>query len=168
MRLPSTRILFLIAFLGSAALLGVAYYLEHFEGLNPCPLCLVQRAEVALFGLVCLVAALHGPKPLGQRIYAFFALFFAGTGIASAGRQIWLQGLPEDQLPSCLPPLDFLLQTNPLIEVIKKMMSGTADCAEVTWSLFGLNLAELSMISFVIMALYSLFILFRPRPKARF
>lgn len=166
MRIPTTRSLFLLAFLGCCGLIAAALYLEHVTGLEPCPLCLVQRVEVILFGIVCLLGAIHGPKHIGQKIYGFFALLFAATGIASAGRQIWLQGLPEDQLPACLPPLNFMLEAFPLMDVVKKMMSGTADCAEITWTMFGLNLAELSMISFVVMALFSLFIIFRPRPRS--
>lgn len=161
MQLPSTRLLFALAFLGSAALIAIALYLEHVTGLEPCPLCHVQRFAVALFGLLCLLAALHNPKQLGQRVYAGFAAVAALLGIATAGRQIWLQGLPEDQLPSCLPPLEFMLEAFPLQDIISKVLHGTADCAEVTWSLFGFNLAELSLLGFIMMLIFSLLILLR-------
>ncbi|WP_256083936.1 disulfide bond formation protein B, partial [Staphylococcus aureus] len=61
MRLASPRSLFVIAFLGSALLIAIALYMEHVMGLAPCPLCIVQRICVIGFGLVCLVAAIHGP-----------------------------------------------------------------------------------------------------------
>lgn len=163
MQIPSTRQLFLLAFLGCLALLGVALYLEHAVGLAPCPLCHVQRFAVVLFALVCLFAAMHNPKRCGQRIYAFFAGLAAAFGIATAGRQIWLQGLPEDQLPSCLPPFEFMLEAFPLQDIISKMLHGTADCAEINWTLLGFNLAELSMLSFIIMLMFSLFIAVRKR-----
>lgn len=66
MQLPATRTLFLWAFLGCLGLIAIALYLEHIVGLEPCPLCHVQRFAVALFGLLCLLATVHNPKRLGQ------------------------------------------------------------------------------------------------------
>lgn len=161
MQLPSTRLLFSLAFLGCAGIIAVALYLEHVVGLVPCPLCYVQRVAVILFGIVCLLAALHNPARLGQRIYAVLSTLAIGLGIAAAGRQIWLQGLPEDELPACLPSLDYMLEAFPLQDVISKMLHGTADCAEVGWTLFGLNLAEFSLIGFIAMLVFSVFIMLR-------
>ena len=62
---------------------------------------------------------------------------------------------------ACLPPLDFMLEAFPLQEVISKMLHGTADCAEVTWTLLGLNIAEFSMINFLTMLAFSVFIVLR-------
>lgn len=161
MRTPSTRQLFLLALLGCIGLLAIALYLEHVVGLVPCPLCHVQRVAVLMFAVACLVATVHNPALCGQRVYAVLAALAASFGIATAGRQIWLQGLPKDQLPSCLPPLEFMLEAFPLQDIIAKMLHGTADCAEVNWTLLGFNLAELSMVSFIIMLVFSLFLLFR-------
>lgn len=158
MQLPSTRQLFLLALLGCFGLLASALYLEHVVGLVPCPLCHVQRAAVLLFAVVCLLATVHNPARCGQRIYAFFASLAAILGIATAGRQIWLQGLPEDQLPSCLPPFEFMLEMFPLQEIISKMLHGTADCAAIDWTLLGFNIAELSIVSFSMMLIFSIFI----------
>lgn len=166
MQLPATRLLFLFAFLGCAGLIGIALYLEHIVGIEPCPLCHVQRFAVVVFGLICLLAALHNPARLGQRLYAVLGMLAAGFGIATAGRQIWLQGLPEDQLPACLPPLGFMLEAFPLQEIISKMLHGTADCAAVTWTLLGFNIAELSMVSFITMLVFSVFIVLRKNPEA--
>ncbi len=161
MHIPSNRQLFLLAFLGCIGLLAVALYLEHVVGLIPCPLCHVQRAAVVLFALFCLLATVHNPARIGQRVYAVLAAVSAMFGIATAGRQIWLQGLPEDQLPSCLPPLEFMMEAFPIQEIIAKMLHGTADCAEVTWTFLGFNLAELSMLGFIMMLIFSLFIAVR-------
>lgn len=161
MQLPSSRLLFSLAFLGCAGIIAIALYLEHVVGLVPCPLCYVQRVAVILFGAVCLLAALHNPARLGQRIYATLSVIAVGLGIAAAGRQIWLQGLPEDELPACLPSLDYMLEAFPIQDVISKMLHGTADCAEVTWTLLGLNLAEFSLIGFIMMLVFSLFVMLR-------
>ncbi len=161
MQLPSSRLLFLFAFLGCAGIIAIALYLEHVVGLAPCPLCYVQRVAVILFGLVCLLATLHNPARLGQRMYAALSTLAAGLGVAAAARQIWLQGLPEDKLPACLPSLDYMLEAFPIQDIISKMLHGTADCAEVTWTLLGLNLAEFSLIGFIVMLMFSAFIMLR-------
>ncbi len=64
----SSRTLFLVAFLGTVLIMLGALYLEHGVGLEPCPLCILQRLAVIGFGLVCLVAAIHGPARTGQRV----------------------------------------------------------------------------------------------------
>lgn len=161
MNLASPRSLFFLAFLGCLALMGGALYLEHSVGLEPCPLCVVQRIFVILFGLVCLIAALHGPAVLGRRVYAGLALLLAGAGAAGAGRQIWLQGIPPEQLPSCLPSLEYMMEALPFQEIVRQVLHGTADCAEVNWTLFGMSIPEWSLLAFVGMILLSLYQLFR-------
>ena len=161
MQLASPRSHFLLAFLGCLALLGGALYLEHGVGLEPCPLCIVQRIFVILFGLVCLLATLHGPAALGRRIYAGLALFAAAGGAATAGRQVWLQNIPPDQLPSCLPSLEYMIEALPFQEIVRQVLHGTADCAEVGWTLFGMSLPEWSLLAFVAMILFALFQLLR-------
>lgn len=161
MALATPRTLFLLAFLGCLALMGGALYLEHALGLNPCPMCIVQRVFVILFGLVCLIAALHGPARLGRRVYAVLALLFAAGGAATAARQVWLQSVPADQLEACLPSLEFMVQALPLQEIVRLVFQGTADCAEVSWTLFGLSLPEWSLLAFIGMLLFSLFQLLR-------
>jgi disulfide bond formation protein DsbB len=159
----SPRSLFLLAFLASVAIMAGALVLEHYVGLAPCPLCIVQRISLILFGLVCLVAAVHGPQALGRRLYALLALLFAGFGAGTAARQIWLQGLPADQLPSCLPSLEYMLDVLPLQEMVRLLLHGTADCAEVGWTLFGLSVPEWSLLAFAGLLLLALFQLLRRR-----
>ncbi len=161
MALVQPRTLFLLAFLGCLALMGGALYLEHVVGLNPCPLCIVQRIFVMLFGAVCLVAAIHGPGRGGRRVYAVLGLLMALGGAATAARQIWLQSVPADQLEACLPSLEFMMQALPLQEIVTLVFRGTADCAEVTWTLFGFSLPEWSLLAFLAMAVVALFQLLR-------
>src|SRR5687768_16843548 len=89
-----TRIAFALPALICAALLGYGYYLQYGQGLEPCPLCLVQRGFFYSVMAVSLLAAAHGPGRLGIWVYSFFMLLFAAGGTASAGRQVWLQHLP--------------------------------------------------------------------------
>ncbi|BAU77178.1 disulfide bond formation protein B [Metapseudomonas furukawaii] len=161
MSLASPRQLFLLAFLACVAVMGGALYLEHALGLEPCPLCIVQRVFIVAFGLVCLVAALHGPATIGRRVYAVLALLFSGLGAAAAGRQIWLQNIPADQLPACLPSFDYMIEAWPVLQILTTMLHGTADCAEVTWTLFGMSIPEWSLLAFAGCILFSLYQLLR-------
>jgi disulfide bond formation protein DsbB len=161
MPLASPRALFLLAFVGCLVLMGAALYLEHVVGLEPCPLCVLQRICVIAFALVCLIAALHGPGRTGRRLYAVLALLFAGAGAATAGRQIWLQGVPADQLPACLPSLDYMMEALPFQEIVRLVLHGSADCAEVNWTLFGMSIPEWSLLGFVAMLAFALLQLLR-------
>ena len=161
MRFLTPRLMFLLAFAGCSLLMLIALYFQHGLGLEPCPLCYVQRGEVMLFGVVALLGTLHNPRSWGRRVYAALMLLVAGMGIATAGRQIWLQHLPKDQLPECLPPLEFMLEAFPLQDGLMKMLYGSSDCAERGRTLLGLNIAEMSLISFCLMLGWSLWLLVR-------
>lgn len=144
--------------LACALLLGFGYFLQYVQGLNPCPLCLVQRGFFYLVGGVLAVAALHGPRGFGRLLYGGFAALFAAGGIATAGRQVWLQHLPADRVPACGPDLAFMLQNFPLTQTITKLFSGSGECAEVDWTFLGLSIAEWSLAWFVVLLAYSLWL----------
>ncbi|MFL9813434.1 disulfide bond formation protein B [Stutzerimonas sp. VN223-3] len=161
MNLASPRSLFLLAFIGSVLMMIAALYLEHVVGLAPCPLCIVQRICVIAFGLVCLVAAIHGPRTTGRRVYSILALLSALAGGATAIRQIWLQNMPADQLPSCLPSLEYMMNALPFQEIARLVLHGTAECAEVSWTLLGLSIPEWTLLAFIAMAIFCLWQLLR-------
>ncbi len=168
MTLPASRPLYLLGFLVCVMLLAVAYYMEYVIELLPCPLCLVQRAAFALIGLLCLAAVLHNPQPktgqrrhLGARLYACLLIVLAAFGGATASRQIWLQHQPADQLPSCLPSLDYMIDVLPVAEMLSLLLSGTADCAKITWTFLGLNIAEYTLLGFIGFVLFGLMQLLR-------
>src|SRR5207248_10578557 len=85
--------------LACALLLGFGYYLQYARGLEPCPLCLVQRGFFYAVGVVFIIAALHSPGRAGKVAYSIVAFLFAASGAATASRQVWLQHLPPDKVP---------------------------------------------------------------------
>ena len=163
MTLASARALFFIGFLACLALMGTALYLQHVVGLEPCPLCIVQRVCVMVFGILMLLGALHNPKALGRRWYAAIAGLSAAVGIYTAARQVWLQSLPADQLPaSCMSmSMDYIMDYLPFVDMLKVMFTGTADCAEITWTLLGMSLPEWSLLAFCALLVLSLVQLFK-------
>lgn len=168
MALPASRPLYLLALITCVSLMGVALYLEHVVGLIPCPLCIIQRVLLILVGLVCLAALIHNPsaeqpsrRPTAARLYGVGVGFFAILGAAVAGRQVWLQHQPSDQLPSCLPSLDYMIDVLPLQDIMHMLFNGTADCAKVDWTFLGLSIAEGTLLAFIAFSLFGLTQLFR-------
>lgn len=129
-------------------LLGFGLFLEHVRGLEPCPLCVFQRLAFMATGVVALVALLHGPGRVGGLVYACLVFITSITGATIAGRQVWLQHLPADQVPACGPGLDYMLEVFPLQEVLQMVFSGSGECAEVQWRFLGLSIPEWSLACF--------------------
>ena len=155
-----------MAALGAAAcagLLAYAYYLQYFEGQDPCPLCLLQRGCYYGIGLALAAGAIHGPARLGARIYAGAAFLFALGGIVTAARQVWLQHLPPDQVPACGPDLFYMVENFPLARTLQLLLRGSGQCAEVHWRFLGLSIAEWSLACFAGLALCALWLAFRKK-----
>lgn len=132
-----------------AALLGYAYYSQFHDGLDPCPLCIFQRVGVIAVGLIFLVAGLHNPGRFGSRVYGALVALAALFGAAVAGRHIWIQSLPPDQVPECGPTLDYMLRVFPLSNALKMVFTGSGECAEVNWRLFGFSMPVWVLICFI-------------------
>ncbi|WP_291821430.1 disulfide bond formation protein B [Marinobacter sp.] len=162
-----SRVVFLLIFIVCAALLGAAFYMEYVMGLEPCPLCWLQRYAFMGTGVVALLGALHGPGRLGVRIYGFFLLLTAGAGLGIAGRQLWLQNLPADQVPACGPSVEYMLEVLPWTEVLLTALRGTGDCAEVVWRFLGLSIPGWTAVFFSLMVIAGLVMMFHTRADAR-
>jgi len=149
-----------------AALLGFGYYLQYGRGLEPCPLCMVQRGFFYALMAIFLAGAIHAPRRAGSAIYASLVIVFALGGAATAGRQVWLQHLPKDKVPACGPDLFFMLENLPLARTLEKLFYGSGECAAVDWSFLGLSIAGWSLAWFSALALYALVLAARP-PRLR-
>ena len=136
--------------LASIFLIVVAIlYFENHLGLEPCYLCITQRFFVICIGLICAVAALHNPAQFGQRVYAALSILCAILGGYFSSKQLWLQSLPEDQVPACGIPVDYLLDSFSLSEAIAMLVRGDGNCAEVQWQLLGLSMPAWVLIGFI-------------------
>lgn len=159
---PNNRFVSLSVALGCGALLLVAvlYFQEHL-GLEPCYLCITQRVFVAVVGIIFLCAAIHNPNPRGQKIYAWLGLVGAIGGSYFSAKQLWLQNLPEDNIPTCGPPVDYLFDVFPASEVITMLIRGDGNCAKVQWELLGVSMPGWVLLMFVVMASVGIFQLLR-------
>ncbi|SFF33004.1 Thiol:disulfide interchange protein DsbB [Fontimonas thermophila] len=141
-----------------ACVIGMAFalYLEHFRGYEPCPMCIFQRVAMMAAGVVFLVAAVHAPKRAGRWVYAVLAALACGIGAAIAGRHVWLQSLPPDQVPACGPTLDYLLDMLPVMDVVTMVLKGDGNCAKIDAQWWGISLPGWTLIAFIGLALYAL------------
>ena len=154
-----------ILFLASVVGMAFALYLEHHQGLEPCPLCVFQRIGLIGLGLISLIACLHNPVSRGfKRGYAFLGLIAIVWSAGVAARHVWLQNLPPDQVPSCGPGLDYWVDTLPLKSVFKEVLTGSGECALVDWSFLGQSLPVWSLAFFSVLTLISLWQLLRKYP----
>ncbi|MCP5162111.1 MAG: disulfide bond formation protein B [Hahellaceae bacterium] len=158
----SARQINLGLFLVCVGLLITAYFMQLVMGLEPCPLCMMQRLAVALVGVVALVGALLNPRALGVRIIGAVTLLSAIAGMALSSRQLWLQHLPADKVPECGPGLEYMLEVFPLLEVIQIAIRGTGDCAEVQWTFLGLSIPGWTLLAFIAMAAVAIMQIARP------
>ena len=136
--LKNRRLLNVAGFGACVALLAYALYAQYQLGLEPCPLCIFQRIAIAALGVVFLIAALHNPRGWGTRVYAVLIAVAALSAIGVAARHVYVQHLPPGSLPSCGAPLAILLKFTPVTEVIRKVLTGSGECSEVTWRFLGL------------------------------
>ena len=162
--LPRSRTISMLLFLACVAMMAAALYMEHQMNLDPCPLCIVQRIMVIGVGLTALVAVLHNPGVTGIRIYGGIVVLFSGLGAGTAMRQLWLQSLPESQVPACGPGLDYLLDVFPLTEVIAMVFAGDGTCAEVSWSLIGISIPGWALLGFAGLIVPGMLQMVRPDP----
>ncbi len=137
----------------SAALLAFAYYAQFFQGYEPCPLCILQRFAFIIIAVGALAGAVHGSR--GALRWFYGAVVFAGGiwGVVSAGRHLWLQSLPAEDVPECGPGFNFMVEYFSLFEAVKSAFTGSGECAEVDWTFLGLAMPAWTLIWYVLLML---------------
>lgn len=163
----TTRQGLLIGFLICASLLGFGLYLQYIEQQDPCPLCIFQRVAFISLGVVFLLGAVHGPGRRGAMVYASLGGLAALTGAALAGRHVWLQHLPSDKVPACGPGLSYMMDRYPVMRMLEKVLTGSGECAEAGWKFLGLTIAGWSLLWFILLGVFIVWLGFRRRQGGR-
>ena len=136
---------------GFAACVGglvFAYYLQYFQDLEPCPMCIFQRIAMLGSGLGFALAMTFSHKPIGRLLGSALAVLSALSGLLIAARHVWLQGLPYDMVPACGPPLETLVNMMPWSEVFAVVLRGDGNCAIIDAAFLGLSLPGWTMLMF--------------------
>jgi disulfide bond formation protein DsbB len=152
------RVLLLIC-LGCLALLGFGLYLQHVVGLEPCPMCIVQRYALLLVAIIAGISSASGKR--GFQIGGIVLLLVAaGFGAFVAARQSWLQWYPPE-VATCGRDLYGMIETFPLKRAIPMIFKGGGDCTAIDWTFLGGSIANWSFICFVVIAAVGLALLVR-------
>jgi protein dithiol:quinone oxidoreductase len=159
--IKSKRAANLAGFLACAAMLGVGYYLQFSVGLEPCPLCIMQRVGIFATGIGFLVAGLHNQGRTGARVYGVTIAIIAVIGGAISARHVWLQHTPEDQRPACGPGLNYLFENFAPLDALRKVLHGSGECGVVDWTFLGYSIPEMTLAAFAILIAWALYTGFR-------
>jgi protein dithiol:quinone oxidoreductase len=139
-------------------LLAFGLYLQHVVGLEPCPMCIVQRYTMVL---VALAAGVGAWLCKGRKAHVFLAVglvVLAGWGAFVAARQSFLQWYPPE-ISSCGRDFYGMIEAFPLQRVIPMVFRGSGDCSAIDWTFLGLTIANWSFLSFALMAALALGVL---------
>lgn len=148
------RLVLALIALASVALLAFGLYLQHVEGLEPCPMCIVQRYALVLVAVVAGVASLLRARwwLIGG---AAKVAVLAGFGAFVAARQSWLQWFPPEMY-SCGRDFYGMIETFPLKRAIPMIFRGGGDCTQIDWTFLGLSIANWSFLNFVLIGVLAL------------
>ena len=144
---------------------AIVLYLQFGQGIHPCALCVFQRAGVV--GVFCfsLIGLVFAFKSFLRYINYLLLFVSGGFGVAAAIRQVWIQHLPPDQVQACGAGLAFLMKEFSITKTVATVFEGSGSCAKVHLYVGGLNIAEWSLVMFLIVLLWSLWGLFAGRQK---
>ncbi|MET1113961.1 MAG: disulfide bond formation protein B [Comamonas sp.] len=143
------------------AMLAFGMYLQYGQGLEPCPMCIVQRYALIGVALFTGLGSLRGTRGW-LTAWSALALLSAGFGAFVAARQSWLQWNPPE-IATCGRDFYGMVENYPLSRAIPMIFRGSGDCTAIDWTFLGGSIANWSFIAFVLMALALLALLLRRR-----
>jgi protein dithiol:quinone oxidoreductase len=161
--LGNPRFIFAATFAVCAGLVGFGLFLQHAKGLEPCPMCILQRYAFVAIAAIALIAAIHSPQTTGRRIYGSLLALAAVAGGGVAMRHVYLEHNPP-KIYDCGADFGYMLESFPLADLLPMIFKGTGDCTKVPWRFLGLSIAEWALIWFAIFLAIAVFTaLLRPR-----
>ena len=161
LRLFSVRQTLSLLCIVSAGLLAYGLYLQHVVGLEPCPMCVVQRYALVLVALLAGLTAMGKSRGI-HNTGIFVMLLVAGFGAFVAARQSWLQWYPPEVV-SCGRDFYGMIENFPLQRAIPMIFKGGGDCTKVDWTFLGGSIANWSFLWFVVIFMVGLAQMLRPR-----
>ena len=137
----------------------VALYMEHYLGLQPCILCYMQRGSVIIVGILAAFGMIINPKKILTYKIILSSIFISIlSGALLSIRQLYLQSLPADLVPSCAPDIEYLFATLPFLEILILAFTGDGNCAEILWTFMGISIPGWVLISLSFLLIYCVFI----------
>jgi disulfide bond formation protein DsbB len=149
---------YFLGFIASFGLVAYGLYIQQQYNLEPCPLCIFQRITYMVIGVLFLVAALHNPGNLGRKVYGLLQFITALTGAGIALRHMWIQANPDKVMAECGAGFDYIFETFPLKRALDLVFKGTGECSAIDWTMFGLTIPQLSLVAFIGLAIYTVYL----------
>lgn len=146
------------------AMLAFGMYLQHVVGLEPCPMCIVQRYALIAVAVFTGLGALRSGRGWWMA-WGVLALLFSGFGAFVAARQSWLQWYPPE-IATCGRDFYGMIENFPISRAVPMIFRGSGDCAAIDWTFLGGSIANWSFVCFALMALVLLVVLVRA-PRSR-
>ncbi len=151
--------------LACVAMLFFGLYLQHVVGLEPCPMCIVQRYALILVALFAALGAFTSKKGM-QVTGGVLLLLTALAGGYTAAQQSWLQWYPPEVV-SCGRDFYGMIETFPLKRALPMIFRGGGDCSQIDWTFLKLSIANWSFIAFAVFAVLAVILLMsRSAPAA--
>lgn len=149
---------YLILFISLASILS-AFYFEYYMKLYPCNLCLAQRFShyliigTSLLTILCYTLKTKWLVFLGKCAMLLSII----SGIIVSTRQVYLQRFADHSNLNCGIDLVTMFENFAPTIALKKLFEGTLNCSVIDWSLFGISIADYSLILFITMLVIQLF-----------
>lgn len=148
----------------SAFLLGCALFLQYGLGLQPCPLCILDRMVIFALFVIYVIAAMRSQSNTAV-YYCIFGLIFTLLGICITARHLWLLHLPPELVPDCSPGFDYLMKNFPWNEAFIIMFKSSGECAGQHDTFAGISLPGWTLFGFAFYFLANLYGIFIHKKK---
>ncbi len=135
-------------------LLGFGLYLQHVVGLEPCPMCIVQRYTMVLIAFVAAIGAAASGRRIHLALGGLIAVLGA-FGAFVAARQSWLQWYPPE-VATCGRDFYGMIESFPLQRAIPMIFKGSGDCTAIDWTFLGGTIANWAFLWFLAMAVVAI------------
>ncbi|TXT36176.1 MAG: disulfide bond formation protein DsbB [Comamonadaceae bacterium] len=159
------RRLFALISLACLAMLAFGLYLQHSLGLNPCPMCIVQRYALISVAVTASMTSFSSKKVI-QISGAVLMLAEASFGAFVAARQTWLQWYPPE-VATCGRDFYGMIEDFPINRAIPMIFKGSGDCSAVDWTFLGGSIANWSFVCFTLISILSLMLIWHRATSRR-
>jgi len=152
--MKSRHLLFFIAAL-CIGFLAFAVYMQHFQGVDTCPMCVLQRYAFTAIAISCLVGAIFG-APRASALFGFVAAL-SGAGVAAW--QVWISAKPG--VGCGFDPMETVINNLITAKWLPFLFHAEGSCSNDTFRLFGFSVPQWSLFWFVVLAIALVWIMLR-------
>ncbi|WP_370980667.1 disulfide bond formation protein B [Agaribacterium sp. ZY112] len=159
--LPSNKVGYLLIIAFSICSIIIALFAQYGLGMEPCPLCISQRIFIIAVGITAVLALISQRWRKIEIGFQGLGTLIAFIGGCVSARHVWIQNLPADQVPDCGPGLGYMFETRPIFDALSLLFTGDGNCADINFSFLGLSIPGWTLVAFVGLVIFLLFLLIR-------